>query len=277
MSSAGTLYVVATPIGNLDDLSPRALESLQCVARIACEDTRHTGKLLKHFGVTTPMTSCHEHNEAQRVPELLAMLESGADVALVSDAGTPLVSDPGFRLVRACRQEGIGVVPIPGPSAALAALSVSGLPSDRFLFVGFLPRQKAPRRRALEEVAGVAATLIFFVAPHRLAGTLEQAARVLGNRDALLGRELTKLHEETIAAPLEELAREVAGKPARGEYALVVAGADGPADQVTPIDASAYVAGLITSRGLSRSDAVRRAAKELGVSRRELYGRVVEE
>ena len=219
----GKLYLVATPIGNLEDITYRAVRVLGEVELIACEDTRQTRKLLYHYGIAKPTISYHDHNEAQRAAELAQRMQSGASVALVSDAGMPLVSDPGYRLVQAAIEAGIPVEPLPGPSAALAALTVSGLPSDRFLFAGFLPSRKGERRSALEELASVRATLIFFESAQRLAETLADMVEILGVRSAAVAREMTKLHEEVRRGLLADLASHYArhGAP-KGEVTLVV-------------------------------------------------------
>lgn len=221
----GTLYVVATPIGNLEDVTLRALRVLREVDLVAAEDTRHVRKLLDHYGVRKRVVSYHEHNERRRAPQLVAALRSGRSVALVSDAGTPALSDPGYHLVRACADAQIPVVPVPGPSAATAALVVSGLPTDRFLFVGFPPRRRTARRRFFEEIRDQRATLVLFEAPHRLAECLEDALAVLGDRRAAVCRELTKLHEEVRRGSLGELVRWARGVSVRGEVTVVVEGA----------------------------------------------------
>jgi 16S rRNA (cytidine1402-2'-O)-methyltransferase len=226
--SAGRLYVVATPIGNLGDLAPRAREVLAECALIAAEDTRHTGALLRHFGIQTAMLSLHDHNELQRTPELIARLESGASIALVSDAGTPAISDPGFDLVRAAAAAGIEIVAVPGPCAAVAALSIAALPTDRFCFEGFLPARRAARRARLEELAAEPRTLVFYESPHRVGEMLEDCAASLGAaRSATLAREITKLHETAYRGSLAQLAQRAAEEAdlGRGEIVLVVAGA----------------------------------------------------
>src|SRR5205085_6669929 len=202
----GTLYIVATPIGNLEDITQRALRILREVDLIACEDTRHTRKLLNHFGIETKTISYQEHNERERADELGAVLESGKSVALVSDAGTPLISDPGFRLVNAAIEKGISVVPVPGAAAVVTALSASGLPTDQFYFAGFLPARAHARRAKLEELTQIPATLIFYEAPHRISAALRDAIDVLGDRHAIVAREMTKLHEEFARGRLSELA-----------------------------------------------------------------------
>ncbi|HEV2763744.1 MAG TPA: 16S rRNA (cytidine(1402)-2'-O)-methyltransferase, partial [Pyrinomonadaceae bacterium] len=201
----GTLYLVATPIGNLEDITRRALRVLSEVDLVACEDTRHTRQLLERYGIDRPTVSYHEHNEQERAAELASRLAAGESVALVSDAGTPAVSDPGFRLVRACVEQGVAVVPVPGPSAFVAALVASGLPTDEFYFGGFLPARTHARRARLEEVRALRATLVFYETPHRLAHALADALELLGEREAAVARELTKLHEEIVRGRLSEL------------------------------------------------------------------------
>ncbi len=225
---AGRLYVVATPIGNLGDLSPRARAVLSACALIAAEDTRHTGALLKHFDIRTPMVSLHEHNELQRTPELLLRMQSGAEIALVSDAGTPGISDPGFDLVRACAAAGLDVIAIPGPCALVAALSISALPTDRFCFEGFLPARAAARRARLDALAEEPRTLVFYESPHRVRDMLEDCAGALGaDRIAAVAREITKLHETLYRGSLAQLALRAGAEAdfTRGEIVLVVAGA----------------------------------------------------
>ncbi|HEX5886708.1 MAG TPA: 16S rRNA (cytidine(1402)-2'-O)-methyltransferase, partial [Pyrinomonadaceae bacterium] len=202
----GTLYLVATPIGNLADITHRALQVLKDVDLIACEDTRHTRKLLQHYGINTKTISYHEHNEQQRAAELIEQLKQGKDIAVVSDAGTPSISDPGFRLVRAAIENEVAVVPVPGPSALISALIAAGLPTDEFFFAGFLPARSHARRARLGQLRSVPGTLIFYEAPHRLATTLTDALEILGERDAVVARELTKLHEEIRRGRLSELA-----------------------------------------------------------------------
>jgi 16S rRNA (cytidine1402-2'-O)-methyltransferase len=228
VSAPGTLFVVATPIGNRGDLTERARETLASVDLIAAEDTRHTGRLLAQLGIGTALLALHEHNEAARAEELVARLRQGARIALVSDAGTPLISDPGFRLVAAAAAAGVAVVPIPGACAAVAALSVAGLPTDRFVFEGFLPARAGARRTRLSALAAETRTLVFYEAPHRISETLADLAVAFGAaRDAVLARELTKLHETVYRGSLGELAERAAADSnmARGEAVLVVAGA----------------------------------------------------
>jgi 16S rRNA (cytidine1402-2'-O)-methyltransferase len=225
----GRLYVVATPIGNLGDMSDRARKTLASCALIAAEDTRHTGALLAHFGISTPMMSLHDHNEKVRAPEIAARIRAGSSVALVSDAGTPAISDPGYELVRVCAEAQIDVTPVPGSCALIAALSAAALPTDRFCFEGFLPARGAARRARLEELSKETRTLVFYESPHRLAEMLEDcAAGFGGGRRATLAREITKLHESFYRGTVAELAARVSGEAtmARGEIALVVAGAE---------------------------------------------------
>ena len=214
----GILYVVATPLGNLEDLSPRAVKTLKEVDLIACEDTRHTRKLLTHFAIETPTTSYHEHNEEAKALALITQLQEGKCIALVSDAGTPLLSDPGHRLVHSCRENEIPVYPIPGPSAATAALSVSGLPAHRFLFIGFLPRRAGLQREGLKAISQEESTLLIYLPPHGLLPTLKRIVEILGDRRAFLIREMTKLHETHYFGRLKELLARLEKERARGEY-----------------------------------------------------------
>jgi len=269
---------VATPIGNLEDITLRALRTLREADEIACEDTRHTQKLLNHYQIHKPLTSYHEHNEATRSAELLARLERGAQVALVSDAGMPLVSDPGYALVKRCLEKNIAVVPIPGPSALLASLPASGLPTDEFLFIGFLPARRSERRRALEGLRGEARTIILYEAPHRIAGSIADVQEILGDRPACLAREVTKVHEEFCRGRLSELALWVAQQTPRGEMTLLV----GPPDPARagvqpswPQSLAERVQELIGSRQMDRKEALKMAAKERGLSRRAAYRQMV--
>jgi 16S rRNA (cytidine1402-2'-O)-methyltransferase len=278
----GTLYVVATPLGNLEDVTVRALRVLKSVALVACEDTRRTARLLRGHGITARTTSYFEHNERWKGEAILAVLRDGRDVALVSDAGTPGISDPGFRLVKDARAEGLPVVPVPGPSAVVAALSVSGLPTDRFLFVGFLPPRAAARRRAVDELRDVAATLVLYEAPTRVVEALDTLREVLGDRDAFLCREATKVHEEYVRGPLSELRRALAARDeVRGEIVLVVAGhgaGTASADAATGAEALTAEAlfAQLTSEGKTRREAVKETARRLGLPAREVYRRVLE-
>jgi 16S rRNA (cytidine1402-2'-O)-methyltransferase len=267
---AGTLFVVATPIGNLEDLSPRGLRVLREVDLVACEDTRRTGNLLAAQGIRTPLTSFFEHNEELKTGQLLDRLRAGQSIALVSDAGTPAISDPGFHLVREARAAGVAVVPVPGPSAAITALCVSGLPTDRFTFLGFLPRKATARRRAIEEVAGRTDTLVIYEAPHRVLECLAGLQDVLGDRDAFLCREATKLHEEYRPGRLSELRDSLAARgDVKGEIVLVVAGAGAPSPEVES-EPGELVRSLM-GQGLSRREASRQAAERLGRPARDVY------
>ncbi len=270
-SEAGILYVVATPIGNLEDASDRARSTLASVALIAAEDTRHTRGLLAKWGIDTPLVSLHEHNEEGRIPGLLARLRAGDDLALVSDAGTPLLADPGYRLVRAVTAADLPVRPVPGPCALIAALSVAGLATDRFLFAGFLPARTAARKAALAELRTLPATLAFYEAPHRVGAVLRDAAEVLGGeREAWLGRELTKRFETHHRGSLAELAEQVRTGLAveRGEFVLLIAGADGEVER-TAVEAEALLDALLEELPASRAAKV--AARVLGRPRQELY------
>ena len=223
MSDVPTLYIVGTPIGNLSDITLRAIQILKDVDVIACEDTRHTQKLLKHYDIDTRTLSYHEHNEQQRTDQLVVQLKQGTNVAVVSDAGTPLINDPGFRIVRACVEEGIAVVPVPGPSALITALAVAGLPTDSFFFAGFLPARSNARQARLEELSDIPGTLVFYEAPHRLIDMLQDAVEILGEREAVVVRELTKLHEEIKRGRLSELVELYStGTEPRGEIVVLV-------------------------------------------------------
>lgn len=268
---AGTLHVVATPIGNLGDLSPRAIEVLRSVAAICAEDTRHTRQLLAHFGIERPLLSLHEHNEEAASGPLVTRLAVGDSLALVSDAGTPLVSDPGFRLVRAARAAGIRVSPVPGASALVAALSVAGLPSDRFVFEGFLPAKAAARRERLQALAAETRTLLFYESSHRIGEALDDMASVFGGtRLAVIARELTKLFETVLDGPLDALRALVAAdsNQRRGEFVVMVHGADAGADTRTAEGQRVYA---LLSPHLPPSTAARLAAEISGASRKALY------
>jgi len=267
------LYLVATPIGNLADLTDRARTVLAAADRIVCEDTRVTGKLLHHLGLDKPLVAYHEHNAEKRRPALLAELARGAALALVSDAGTPLVSDPGYKLVRAARDAGIAVHPIPGPSAVLAALTASGLPTDRFFFQGFLPTKAAARARVVAELAPLKATLVLFESAGRAADALDALAAGLGEREAVLARELTKRFEEFRHGSLGELAAGCREAPPRGEAVLVVAGASEAAE----MDDGAVDAALVEELAAhGPSEAAKRVARRSGRPRRTLYARALE-
>jgi len=265
------VYVVATPIGNLEDLSPRAQRVLREASVIACEDTRHTALLCQRYAIETPRVSLHAHNEARRVPELLLRLARGESLALVSDAGTPLVSDPGERLVRAALEAGHAVVPVPGPSAVLAALVASGFATSPFAFVGFLPRRGAERARRLSALAAFPGTLVLFEAPKRAAATLRDLHEALGPRRVALARELTKRHETVLRGRLGELALE----ELRGELTIVVEGAAQRGPQEPEASDVDEAIDRLLSSGLSPRDAARTLAAELGLARRDAYARVL--
>ena len=270
---AGTLHVVATPLGNLEDITLRAIRVLREVSLIACEDTRRTAVLLRAHGITTAATSYFEHNERWKGERILGVLRAGRDVALVSDAGTPGVSDPGFRLVRDARAAGIPVVPVPGPSAAVAALSVSGLPTDRFLFVGFLPAKSAARRKALEDLAAVRETLVFYESPVRVVAALTDMAEILGDREGFLCREATKLHEEYVRGSLAELREILAARASvKGEVVLVVSGASALPAVSEPVE---VLFARLVSEGRTRREAVKETARLLGLPARDVYRRVL--
>lgn len=268
----GTLHVVATPIGNRDDISARAVATLRAVAVVAAEDTRHTRPLLQHLGIDTPLVALHDHNERTAVDGLVERMQGGEDVALVSDAGTPLISDPGFRLVRAARQAGLKVSPVPGASAVIAALSVAGLPSDRFVFEGFLPAKSGARKSRLAELAGEARTLIFYESSHRILECLEDMRDVFGaGREAVVARELTKLFETVLGAPLGELAGTVAGdaNQQKGEFVVMVAGREAGEDE--KLAEGLRVFGILKEE-LPPAKAAKLAAAITGAPRKALYG-----
>ena len=271
--TGGTLFVVATPLGNLDDLTIRAVKCLKEVHLIACEDTRRTVKLLNHLGIKKPLISCFEHNELARIDELLERIKRGEDVALVSDAGTPTISDPGFPLLRAAHERGIRVSPIPGPSALIAALSVSGLPTDEFLFAGFLPRTSTSRRARLESLKVQNATLVFYESPHRVIDSLADMIAILGDREAFLCREMTKLHEELKRGSLSVLKNDLSARAeVLGEIVLVVEGARPIPKSGTMEEAlvrfDAEVVGGATPR-----QAAKEAALLTGIPPRDVYAR----
>jgi len=271
----GTLYLVATPIGNLEDITLRAIRVLREAAVVAAEDTRHTGKLLAHLGIHTQTTSFYEQNELERIPRLISRLTAGESVALVSDAGTPGISDPGYRLVRAAIEAGIPVEAVPGASAVLTALVASGLPTNAFAFLGFAPPRAQARERWLASLATRQETIVFFEAPHRVRETLEAAARILGDRTAMVGRELTKLHEEKIRGRLTEILGQLT--ETRGEFTIVLAPAD-PAAEKPPIPDNPALyrefCDLTENEGLGRRAAISRLAERYGVPSRLVYSAV---
>ncbi|MEE4308773.1 16S rRNA (cytidine(1402)-2'-O)-methyltransferase [Pseudomonas alliivorans] len=272
-STPGSLYVVATPIGNLDDMSVRALKVLREVALIAAEDTRHSSRLMQHFGISTPLAACHEHNERDEGSRFITRLLAGDDVALISDAGTPLISDPGYHLVRQARAAGVPVVPVPGACALIAALSAAGLPSDRFIFEGFLPAKAVGRKARLEQVKEEPRTLIFYEAPHRILECLQDMERVFGaGRPALLAREITKTFETLKGLPLGELRAfvEADSNQQRGECVVLVAGWTPPEDEdVIGAEARRILDLLLEEMPLKRAAAL--AAEITGVRKNLLY------
>jgi 16S rRNA (cytidine1402-2'-O)-methyltransferase len=271
----GLLYLVATPIGNLEDITYRAVRVLRECDAIACEDTRQTRKLLDHYGIEKPTISYHEHNEAQRSAELAARLMAGETIALVSDAGMPLVSDPGYRLVRAAIENGVSVQPVPGPSASLAALAASGLPTDAFHFGGFLPAKAGQRAKLLESLAAESATLIFYEAPHRVMESLEAIEAALGPRPVAVARELTKIHEEFLRGTAEEIRAQLAARGAvKGEITILIGKAAAPPPDETPlVDA----VDALVHNGVTRMDAIKQVARRRGLSKRQVYDQVLKE
>lgn len=268
----GILYIVGTPIGNLEDMTFRGVRILQEVEAIAAEDTRHTGKLLQHFEITTPQISYHEHNRKQRIPELMDRLQGGSAIALVTDAGMPGISDPGFELIQACREAGISVVPIPGPTACITALVGAGLPGERFVFEGFLPAKGKARQQRLEGLNGESRTMILYEAPHRVRRTLTDLGEALGgDRAIVLGRELTKLHEEFWCGSIAEAIAHYGGNcQPKGEFTLVIAGRETAAPAIGEQTLKAELQNLI-NRGMSRSQATKHLAQHTALPRRQIY------
>jgi len=271
--------LVATPIGNLEDITVRALRLLGEADLIACEDTRHTAKLLNHYGIHKPTLSYRQHNEASRADKLLKRLEQGAQIILVSDAGTPVISDPGHRLVSLCLERQIPVIPIPGPSAVIAALAVSGLPAEEFLFVGFLPSRPTARRKVLKNLAKETRTIVLYEAPHRLADTLSDALACLGRRQVVLAREMTKIHEEFLRADLADLLVRVQQQPVRGEITILI-GPPSPGDAKTHVSCAAVplrerVEQIMRERQIDRKSALKLTARERGLTKREAYKQLV--
>lgn len=267
----GKLYLVATPIGNLQDITRRAVETLRTADIIACEDTRHTRKLLNHLGIRTPLVSYHEHNEVERSAELAARLNSGGSVAVVSDAGTPGISDPSFRIVQTAIEIGAEVIPIPGPVALINAVVASGLPADSFFFGGFLPSRKAERRRRLDELAEIPATLIFYESPHRIAATLRDALEILGDREAVVARELTKMHEQFHRGKLSELEFSATAK---GEIVLLI---ERQRDATRPARTTKALSDRVAeleAEGVDGKAALKQAAREFGISKSEAYRQI---
>jgi 16S rRNA (cytidine1402-2'-O)-methyltransferase len=270
----GAIYLVATPLGNLEDITLRALRILKEVDLIACEDTRHTRRLLSRYEIKKPLLSYHEHNEAGRAAELVGRVQRGESVAVVSDAGMPGISDPGYRVVQEAIAAGVNVVPVPGPVAAEAALAASGLPTDAFRFGGFLPAKKAQRLKALEGLMGETATLIYYEAPHRVVETLADVAEALGDRPVVVARELTKLHEEFLRGTAAAIAAELRARPAvKGEITLLIGRGSHPAvsEKQGGQSVPARIAELIEQEQMPRMDAIKQAARERGLSKREAY------
>lgn len=270
--TAGTLYVVGTPIGNFEDITLRALRTLKEVDLIACEDTRHTQKLLNHFSIKTRTISYHQHNEMTRAPELIVQMEGGRHVALVSDAGVPVISDPGFRLVQLAIRHEVRVVPIPGASAVVAALSGAGLPADNFRFLGFLPSRKLARRESLQALEHAAETLVFYESPHRILEMLEDTLEILGDRPTAVARELTKFHEEFLRAPVSEVLARLKKKPVKGEITVVV----GPSTSPKPKSESSQlihteIENAMSRENLEERDALKAVARRRGISKSEAY------
>jgi 16S rRNA (cytidine1402-2'-O)-methyltransferase len=269
----GTFFLVATPIGNLEDITYRAVRVLREVDLIACEDTRQTRKLLDRYAIHKPLISYHEHNEEQRATELISKLLEGFSVALVSDAGTPLVSDPGYRLVARAIEEGVPIQPVPGPSALLTALSASGLPTSAFYFGGFLPHKPAQRRKAFKKLKDMEATLIFYEAPHRILDSLADVEAVLGPRPVVLARELTKIHEEFLRGSPHELRRILEQRDSiKGEFTLLVGRAPSQPEESISIQQAVETA---MEQGMTRMEAMKAVARRRGISKREVY-RVLE-
>ena len=271
---SGCLYLVATPIGNLEDITVRALRILGEADLIACEDTRQTAKLLRHYSLDKKTVSYHEHNEMTRAAELVIRMEEGDNVALVTDAGTPGISDPGQHLVSLCLRHHILIVPIPGPSAVIAALAASGLPTEEFLFVGFLPSRGGERRKTLERLASEPRTLVFYESPRRLADTLAAALDLFGRRQAVIARELTKIHEEFLRGDLAELLVRVRQQPPRGEITLLIgAAAPGqlPVTDLPPTPLHERVEQIMLEKNIDRKAALKIAARERGLNKREAY------
>jgi len=271
------LYLVATPIGNLEDITMRALRILREVDLIACEDTRHTRKLLTHYNISTPTTSYHEHNEKEKAIELAGQLQQGRSIALVSDAGMPAISDPGYRLVREAIDRGIAVIPVPGPTAFVAALAASGLPTDSFLFAGFLPAKRGARRARLEELKGLPSTIIFYEAPHRLKAMLEDLQQVIGDRQAVVARELTKIYEQFLRGSISQLLAKLSTEPARGEMVVLVSGKEaqeqiGSEQALSTIESiSQEVERLMREQNLDRMAAIKAVARSRRLSKSEVY------
>lgn len=274
---SGTLYLVATPIGNLQDISLRAIDVLKSVDIVACEDTRHTRKLLNHFQIDAKLVSYHEHNEKERSDEFGKALTGGRSIAIVSDAGTPGISDPSYRIVLKAIEIGAAVVPIPGPAAFVTGLVASGLPTDSVFFAGFLPSKKGERKKRFEELKGVPATLAFYEAPHRIKASLADALSVLGNRQAVIGRELTKMHEQLLRGTLSELIEALGQNPVKGEIVLLIDRASSETEDVAGRMSVAERVQQLESEGHDPKVSLKKAAKEFGMSKSEAYREMLAE
>lgn len=268
---AGKLYLVATPIGNLQDITFRAVETLRTVNLIACEDTRHSAKLLNHYRISNKLVSFHEHNEQERTEEFIDKLVSGESIAVVTDAGTPGICDPGYRLVVRAVEAGVAVVPIPGAVAFVNAVIASGLPTDSIYFGGFLPSKKGERRKRLEEVKHIPATIVFYETPHRIARSLADCLDILGDRNAVVARELTKLHEDLSAGTLSELLLKFTASPTKGEIVLVIDRGDGKSAIVSSNTTILERVKTLEAEGNDRRSSLKLAAKEFGISKSEAY------
>ncbi|MBU8848336.1 MAG: 16S rRNA (cytidine(1402)-2'-O)-methyltransferase [Desulfobacterales bacterium] len=270
-NSSGTLYIVATPVGNLEDITFRAIKTLKQADLIAAEDTRHSKKLLSHYGIQTKLVSCHEHNEANKIPQIITHLKTGLNIALICDAGTPTISDPGYKLVAAVAREKISVIPIPGCSAAIAGLSVSGLPTDSFLFSGFLPKKQQKQQHALESVKNQTSTLIFYESPRRIKILINNMLNILGDRKACLAREITKIHEEYIRGSLSEILQKLDKKDSiKGECSLFV---QGQLEQKTINDSQLekIILERLSTEGLGTSGLAKQISKEFNLSKKKVY------
>lgn len=271
----GSLYIVATPIGNLEDITLRALRVLKEVTLIAAEDTRHTQKLLTHFGIHARLTSYHDHSKEEKAELIVVRLKAGDSVALVSDAGTPGISDPGYYLINRAIEEGVEVVPIPGPTAALSALSVSGLPTDSFVFEGFLPSRKTQRQKKLAELAAEKRTMIFYESPHRVDGCLADMLDAFGRRRAVLAREITKIHEEFLRGEIGDIIEKVSGRVLKGEVTIIVEGARESAPEPTVMSLSDHVEKVVREDGISKKEAIAVVARLRGLPKRDVYNDVM--
>jgi 16S rRNA (cytidine1402-2'-O)-methyltransferase len=271
----GTLYIVATPIGNLEDITFRAVRVLKQVGLIAAEDTRHSRKLLAHYDIGSKLVSCHEHNEVNKTPQLIAHLKNGLDIALISDAGTPSISDPGYKLVTAVAKEGINIIPIPGCSAAIAGLSVSGLPTDSFIFLGFLPKKQQKQGQALEALKDEKATLIFYESPRRIKTLIDHMCKILGNRKACLAREITKLHEEYIRGTLSEILKKLEDKESiKGECSLFIQG-QSEKKTIDQENLENIILDRLSTNDLGTSGLAKQISKEFNLPKKKVYDTIL--